>query len=131
MPIPLLVMDFTERSRRTGGFSERRRDRRVNLTSRLGGCLMELDEPVSVTQVGEGGMTLVTRSPLSPRTTHEFQVVVGQTPLLVTGIVRHTRVIVRNDDVSYQTGIEFVNPPAELTAHIEDLLTPIELDRSA
>lgn len=124
-------MDFTERSRRTGGFSERRRDRRVNLTSRLGGCLIELDEPVSVTQVGEGGMTLVTRSPLSPKTTHEFQVLIGSTPLLVTGVVRHTRVIVRNDDVSYQTGIEFVDPPAELTAHVEELLAPVVLDLSA
>lgn len=111
--------------------SERRRERRVNLTSRLQGHLIALDEPVSVLQVSEGGMTLSTNSPLSPRSVQEFYVWVGGGPLLVQGEVRHTRVVVNNDDVSYQTGIKFVDPPAELLERLEDLLEPLPLDLSA
>lgn len=112
-------------------FSERRRERRVNLTSRLQGCLIALDEPVSVLQVSEGGMTLSTRSPLSPRGVQEFYIWVGAGPLLVQGEVRHTRMVVNNDDVSYHTGIQFVDAPAELLERLEDLLAPIPLDLSA
>lgn len=111
--------------------SERRRERRVNLTSRLQGHLIALDEPVSVLQVSEGGMTLSTRSPLSPRGVQEFYVWVVAAPLLVQGEVRHTRVVVNNDDVTYQTGIQFIDPPAELLAQLEDLLAPVPLERSA
>lgn len=115
----------------SASLSERRRDRRVNLTSRLQGHLIELDEPVEVLQVSEGGMTLSTRSPLSPRVVHEFRVRLGASYLLVQGAVRHSRVVVRNDDVSYQTGIQFVDPPAELLEQLDQLMAPAVLDRSA
>jgi hypothetical protein len=131
LPIPWLVYDFTGRAMQRNVFSERRRERRVNLTSRLQGHLIALDEPVSVLQVSEGGMTLSTRSPLSARSMQEFYVWVGAEPLLVQGEVRHTRVVVNNDDVTYQTGIQFVDPPAELLERLEELLAPVPLERSA
>ncbi|MFN8062661.1 MAG: PilZ domain-containing protein [Vicinamibacterales bacterium] len=102
--------------------SERRRERRVELTSRLQGQVIALDEPVFVQQLSDGGMTLHTRVPLPSNVDHEFRVDFGADALLLRGQVRHARVVIVNDEVTYVTGVQFIDAPAGTLDRVRALL---------
>lgn len=101
---------------------DRRREQRVQLTTRLLGQVMTLDEPVAVEQMSPGGMTLRTRSPLPRQDIHEFHVWFGDELTELYGVVRHSRIELRNDEVSYITGIQFAESQDDVLGRVRDLL---------
>ena len=92
---------------------ERRQGQRVDLTSRLAGQIVTLDEPVVVEQLAQGGMTLATRIPLAPHVLHEFRIWDGDTPFFISWRVTSSRIQLSGDDVTYRTGVVFADPDDE------------------
>jgi c-di-GMP-binding flagellar brake protein YcgR len=88
---------------------ERRRTPRVDLLAEFQGHLVALDEPVHVRQIGEGGMTVATAAPISPTLDHEFRFTLGDQAVHLRTRVVHGRVEVRDDTVTYLTGLEFLD----------------------
>ena len=101
---------------------DRRRSARVDLLAELQGHVLTLDETVLVRQVSEGGLTIETSAPLSPRLTHEFRLCLGDRVALVHARVRHSRVQLAGDAVTYVSGLEFVDPSPEALALLADLV---------
>jgi hypothetical protein len=112
----------------TTGDRERRSTPRVDLTTRLEGQLVTLDEPVVVEQLSAGGMTLRTRVPLPSHLTHEFRVWLGDEPVLLHGQVRHSRVCIADDDVTFVTGLRFVDAPAGVLERVALLVAAVRTD---
>ena len=98
---------------------DRRQSPRVHLLREFQGHLMALDEPVAVQELGPGGVTLVARMPLSPSHVHDLRLTLDDHVISVRARVVHTRASVDSDDVTYVSGMAFVDPPAETVAAIE------------
>jgi hypothetical protein len=101
---------------------DRRQSPRVHLLHEFRGHLITLDEPVSVQQLGPGGVTLVARMPLSPSHMHELRLTLDEQVISVRARVTHSRAEVDGDDVIYVSGMAFVDPPPESVAAIEHFI---------
>jgi hypothetical protein len=101
---------------------ERRRTPRVDLLAEYLGHLVTLDEPVHLRQLGEGGMTVATVVPISPTVEHEFRFTIGERAVHVRARVVHSRVLVRDDVVTYLTGLEFLDLSPEILAVLAELI---------
>jgi hypothetical protein len=106
----------------SGWNPERRRSARVDLLAELEGHVFTLDETVRVRQVSQGGLTIETTAPLSPRLTHEFRVAAGDRHAIVRTRVAHSRIQVQADTVVYVSGLEFVEPAPEAVAILEEVV---------
>jgi hypothetical protein len=101
---------------------DRRQTPRVDLLREFEGRLLALDEPITVQQLGPGGLTLVAAVPLSPAQIHDLRVTLDDEVITVRARVVHTRTIVTGDDVTYASGMAFVDPPKETLAIIEHFI---------
>lgn len=101
---------------------DRRRTPRVDLLSEFQGHVVRLDEVVTVQQLGPGGMTIAARVPLSPAHTHDLRLTFDDRVLTLRAKVVHTRALLERDDVTYVSGLAFVDPPEETVAVIEQFL---------
>jgi hypothetical protein len=101
---------------------DRRQTPRVDLLREYQGHLLALDEAVTVQQLGPGGLTLVAAVPLSPTHIHDLRLTLDDTVISVRARVVHSRAVVDSDDVSYVSGLAFVDPPAETLAIIEHFI---------
>jgi len=105
---------------------ERRLSPRVNLLMELKGDLIALDEPATVQQLSLRGMTVHTNVPLSPNGTHEFRLHLASGTLDVRTRVVHSRVVVERDDVSYISGLAFVELTPDAEAALDTLIHSLE-----
>jgi hypothetical protein len=101
---------------------DRRQSPRVDLLREFQGHLIALDEPITVQQLGPGGLTIVAAVPLSPTQIHDLRVTLDDEVIAVRARVVHTRALVNSDDVTYMSGMAFVDPPRETLAVIEHFL---------
>jgi len=101
---------------------DRRQTPRVDLLREFQGHLLALDEAVTVQQLGPGGITVVAAVPLSPSNIHDLRLTLDDVVISVRGRVAHTRAVVDGDDVSYVSGLAFVDLPAETLAIIEHFI---------
>ena len=88
---------------------DRRQAPRIDLLVALRGDLMAINEAARVLQLSARGMMVETTVPLSPRDAHEFRLNLNGHPLQVKTRVIHTRMAVDRDDVTYVSGLEFVD----------------------
>ncbi len=104
---------------------DRRQAPRIDLLVAVRGDLMSLNEAAQVLQLSARGMMVETTIPLSPRDAHEFRLNLNGHPLQVKTRVVHSRMAVEHDDVTYVSGLEFVDLNAEamtaITGFIEEL----------
>ena len=105
---------------------ERRRAPRVNLLMELKGDLIALDEAATVQQLSLRGMTVHTNVPLGPNGTHEFRLHLEGRTLDVKTRVVHSRVVVERDDVSYISGLAFVDLTPDAEATLDTLIHSLE-----
>jgi hypothetical protein len=103
----------------TSDSHERRRSPRVDLLQDFRGHLMTLDEVVTVQQLGPGGMTIAAGVPLSPAHVHDLRLTFDELVVTVRARVVHTRAVVAADDVTYVSGVAFVEPSPDAVAAIE------------
>jgi hypothetical protein len=105
---------------------ERRQAPRVNLLMELKGELIALDEPATVHELSLRGMTVHTGVPLGPNGTHEFRLHLDGRTLDVKTRVVHSRVVVERDDVSYISGLAFVDLTPDAEATLDTLIHSLE-----
>jgi hypothetical protein len=105
---------------------ERRLAPRVNLLMELKGDLIALDESATVQQLSLRGMTVLTNIPLGPNGTHEFRLHLSGRTLDVKTRVVHSRVVVERDDVSYISGLAFVDLTPDAEATLDTLIHSLE-----
>jgi hypothetical protein len=101
---------------------DRRQTPRVDVLQDFQGHLVALDEPVTVQQLGPGGLTLEAAVPLSPTQIHDLRLTLDDAVISVRARVVHTRAVVDHDDVTYVSGMAFVDLPRETIATIEHFL---------
>jgi PilZ domain len=87
---------------------DRRHSPRIDLLVALRGDLIALNEAARVLQLSAHGMMVETTVPLSPRDAHEFRLTLNGHALQVKTRVVHSRMAVDRDDVTYVSGLEFV-----------------------
>jgi len=87
---------------------DRRHSPRIDLLVAIRGDLMALNEAAHVLQLSARGMMVETTVPLSPRDVHEFRLNLNGQPIQVKTRVAHTRMAVDRDDVTYVSGLEFI-----------------------
>ncbi len=91
---------------------------RVPILGDLRGAIMVF-EPLTVKQLGPGGAIIETRFVLQIDSLHELRLTLGSTAVVVKGRVVHSRLSeVDQDDMSYLSGVEFV----ELPDHVADAI---------
>jgi PilZ domain len=101
---------------------DRRQTPRVDLLREFQGHLLALDEAVTVQQLGPGGLTVVAAVPLSPTHIHDLRITLDDEVISIRARVVHTRAVVDSDDVTYVSGLAFVDPPPETLAIIEHFI---------
>ena len=101
---------------------DRRQTPRVDLLREFQGHLIALDQAVTVQQLGPGGITVVAAVPLSPTHIHDLRVTLDDEVIQVRARVVHSRAVVDSDDVTYVSGLAFVDPPPETLAIIEHFI---------
>ena len=87
---------------------DRRQAPRIDLLMALRGDLISVNEAARILQMSTRGMMVETTVPLSPRDAHEFRLNLNGHPLQVKTRVVHSRMAVDRDDVTYLSGLEFV-----------------------
>jgi hypothetical protein len=92
----------------------------------LKGDLIALDETANVQQLSLRGMTVQTHVPLGPNGTHEFRLHLAGGTLDVKTRVVHSRVMVERDDVSYISGLAFVDLTPDAEATLDTLIHSLE-----
>jgi hypothetical protein len=101
---------------------DRRQTPRVDLFREFQGRLLALDEAVTVQQLGPGGLTVIAAVPLSPTEIHDLRLTLDDAVISIRARVVHSRAVVDSDDVTYVSGLAFVDPPAETLAIIEHFI---------
>jgi hypothetical protein len=101
---------------------DRRQTPRVDLLREFQGHLLALDEAITVQQLGPGGLTLVAAVPLSPTHIHDLRLTLDDAVISVRARVVHSRAVVDSDDVSYVSGLAFVDASPEMLAAIEHFI---------
>ncbi len=101
---------------------DRRQSPRVDLLREFQGRLLALDEAVTVQQLGPGGLTVIAAVPLSPTEIHDLRLTLDDEVISLRARVVHSRAVIDSDDVTYVSGLAFVDPPAETLAVIEHFI---------
>jgi hypothetical protein len=101
---------------------DRRQTPRVDLLREFQGHLLALDEVVTVQQLGPGGLTLVAAVPLSPTHIHDLRLTLDDEVVSIRARVVHSRAVVDSDDVTYVSGMAFVDPSPETLAKLEHFI---------
>jgi hypothetical protein len=101
---------------------DRRQTPRVDLLREFQGHLLALDETVTVQQLGPAGLTVVAAVPLSPSHIHDLRLTLDDEVISVRARVVHSRAVVESDDVTYVSGLAFVDPSPETMAKIEHFI---------
>lgn len=112
----------TPREERPHIEEDRRQTPRVDLLREFQGRLLALDEAVTVQQLGPGGLTVIATVPLSPTEIHDLRLTLDDAVISLRARVVHSRAVVDSDDVTYVSGLAFVDPPAETLAIIEHFI---------
>lgn len=98
---------------------ERREGDRIPILGELMGGVMVF-QPMTVTEIGVGGMQIETRSPLQLDSLHDFRLPLDDKPVVLKGRVVHCRISdVDTNQVLYRTGIEFIEPAEHAKRAIE------------
>jgi hypothetical protein len=92
------------------------------------GDLMALNEAARVLQLSESGMMVETTVPLSPRDAHEFRLNLNGHPLQVKTRVIHSRMAVDRDDVTYVSGLEFVDVNEAVASELQTFIAKAQAE---
>jgi hypothetical protein len=108
------------------GIEDRRGGDRVPILGELMGGVMVF-QPMTVTEIGPGGMQIETRTPLQLDSLHDFRLPLDDRPVVVKGRVVHCRISdVDTDRVIYRTGVEFIEPPEHARKALERYMEKIK-----
>jgi predicted nucleic acid-binding OB-fold protein len=110
---------------------DRRRAPRVDLLMELKGSIIALNAAATVLQLSTRGMTVESTTPLSPSTSHDFRLNLGHRTLDLRTRVVHSRMVVERDDVSYLSGLAFVDLTPDAANTLDTLVRSLVEDEEA
>lgn len=112
------------------GRDERRDGDRIPILGELVGGVMVF-QPMTVTEIGVGGMQIETRTPLQLDSLLDFRLPLDDKPVVLKGRVVHCRISdVDTNHVLYRTGIEFIEPADHARKAIERYMERMKTARS-
>lgn len=98
---------------------ERRASDRLPILGDLHGEIMVF-QPMSVREIGRGGVQVETRVPLQVNSLHELRLTLGSRSVVVRGRVVHCSIAdVDQEQVVYAAGLEFIEP----TPYVSEAIT--------
>ena len=102
---------------------------RVSILGELKGEVMVF-EPLVVKEIGSTGATIETQFPLHLDWLHELRLTLGSKSVVVKARVVHSHISeVDQDNVSYRSGVEFVELPHHVAAALEEFLEALRAGR--
>jgi hypothetical protein len=106
--------------------ADRQDTERVKILGELQGEVM-VYEPMTIMEVSRGGAQIETVFPIQLGSLHDVRLTLGATSVVVKGRVAHARVTeVAQQQVVYNSGIEFVEPSAQVLAAIDEFVTKLQ-----
>ncbi len=85
--------------------------------------------PLELIQISAGGALVETDRPLRLESLHELRLALEGAVLVVRGRVVHSRVAdLLGDGLTYESGLEFVDPPVHVQAAIRAMLARLSDD---
>ena len=104
---------------------------RVRITGNLQGEVM-VYQPMTITELSHGGAQIETSFPIQLGSLHDLRLALGATSVVVKGRVAHARVTdVAQQQVVYNSGIEFVEPSEQVLAAIDTFVTALRAAQEA
>jgi hypothetical protein len=111
--------------------SNSRDSERIQILGELNGDIMVF-EPMVIKEISRGGALVETRFALYVDSLHDLRLTLGDRSVVVKGRVAHCRISdVDQDVVTYQAGMEFVDPPDHVRAVVLEFLESIKNGRKA
>ena len=109
---------------------DQRDTERLPILGELHGELM-VYQPMVIREIGVGGATIDTGFPLHLNSLHDLRLTLGETPVIVKGLVVDSHISsVDQDVVTYRTGLEFVEPSPHVVTVIEQYLRSVRALRN-
>lgn len=106
---------------------EKRDTSRIAVLGNLQGE-MTIYQTIVIKEIGPGGVLIETGFPLQLNSLHDVRLDLRQ-PIVVKGRVAHSRISdVDQEIVTYQTGIEFVEPSDRVVSAIKEYLASIKTE---
>src|SRR5215510_14055069 len=110
---------------------DKRETERVPILGDLPGGIMVL-QPMLVSDISRGGVTIETGSPLPLNSLHDLRLVLDGNTVIVRGRIVHSRISdVDPDAVTYRSGVEFIDVPERIAAAIESFVASIQTSRAS
>lgn len=107
---------------------EHRKSTRLPIQGSLDGDIT-VTLPLAVTQISAGGALVETSQPLRLESLHELRLTVDGAPLVLTGRVVHSRVVdLEPDNLTYEAGLQFMNPSAHAQNVLQALIIRLAAD---
>lgn len=108
---------------------ERRDTERITILGDLKGEIMVF-ERLQVKEMGRGGALVETRFPLHLNSLHDLRLTLGKQSIVLKGRVTHCQISeVDQDVVTYQSGLEFVEPTDRIMGVIDEFLEALQSKR--
>lgn len=109
---------------------DKRTGERVPILGELQGEIMVF-QPMTIREIGHGGASVETRTPLHLNSLHDIRLTLGERSLVLKGRVVHCRISdVDQDIVTYRSGLEFIEPSERVSDVIDEFLKHVKTDRS-
>ncbi len=102
---------------------------RVDILGELQGEILVF-EPMRITQILAHGVQIDTPFPLHLDSLHDFRLTLGADSFVVKGSVVHSSIDdVEQEQVTYCSGVEFVEPLAHVASSITNFVQALQSDR--
>ena len=110
---------------------EKREQERIEILGELHGEVMVF-QPMSIKEISHGGAQVETTFPLHLNSLHEIRLTLGDRSVVLKGRVAHCRISdVDQEQVTYRSGIEFIEPSERVSAVITDFIDAVKEGRRA
>jgi hypothetical protein len=112
-------------------FGAKRSSERVPIHGTVHGDIMVF-EPLLVREVSTRGASIETSFPMHINSLHDVRLTLGDISIILKGRVAHSHVSeVKQDVVTYRTGIEFVEPSPAVMGVLTSFLDELKANRAA
>jgi hypothetical protein len=110
---------------------EARDTERLPILGELHGEVMVF-QTMAITEISRGGVQIESAFPLHLDSVHELRLGLGGRWVVVKGRVVHCRIVsVDQEQITYQSGLEFVDTPDRVASVIHDFINTVTKQRQA
>ena len=112
-------------------FGAKRSSERIPIPGTVHGDIMVF-EPLLVREVSTKGASIETSFPMHINSLHDVRLTLGDISIILKGRVAHSHVSeVKQDVVTYRTGIEFVEPSPAVMGVLTSFLDELKANRTS